>query len=160
MMALRPIVVDDNMVVLGGNMRLKALIHLNYDEIPDEWIKKAVDLTDEEKDRFVIIDNVNTGEWNFEILTKHWDSSTVEDWGLNIDIKTKVFGEILDPVYPIVPKYNEKYSAVIILCTNETDESYIDTILGLELMKSYKSSSVGISKIITVDQFKKKWTAK
>ena len=55
MLELRPIVVDDNMVVLGGNMRLKALKELKITEVP---IIKANELTEEQKKEFIIKDNV------------------------------------------------------------------------------------------------------
>lgn len=62
MMKLRPIVIDNNNIVLGGNMRLKALQELKYKEIPDEWVKNADELTEDEKKRFIIADNVGFGE--------------------------------------------------------------------------------------------------
>ena len=65
-MALRPIIVDEGGVVIGGNQRFKALRDLGYDRIPDEWIKQATHedgspLTDEEKQRFILIDNSPEG---------------------------------------------------------------------------------------------------
>ena len=68
MMALRPMVVDENMILLGGNMRRKALEELGYTEIPDDWVKKATDLSDEEIREFIILDNVPFGEWDYEML--------------------------------------------------------------------------------------------
>ena len=84
MMALRPMVVDQDNVVLGGNMRLKALQHLGFKEIPDTWVKKASELTDEEKRRFIIADNVSGGEWDWGVLQADWDVAQLEDWGLDI----------------------------------------------------------------------------
>ena len=66
MMALRPIVINNDNVVLGGNMRLKALKEIGYKEIPDEWVKRADDLTEEEARRFIIADNVGFGEHDWE----------------------------------------------------------------------------------------------
>lgn len=85
MMALRPIVVDEDGMVLGGNMRLKALQHLGFKEIPDEWVKKASTLTDEEKQRFIIADNVSGGEWDVGALAEGWDKEQLADWGLEIE---------------------------------------------------------------------------
>lgn len=62
MMKLRPMVINSDNVVLGGNMRLKALSDLGYKEIPDEWIKRADELTEDEQRRFIIADNVGFGE--------------------------------------------------------------------------------------------------
>jgi len=84
MMKLRPIIIDNAGMVLGGNMRLKALQHLKFKEIPDEWVKRAEELTEEEKQRFIVADNVGFGEWDFEILANEWDSVKLEDWGLDI----------------------------------------------------------------------------
>jgi DNA modification methylase len=84
MMALRPMVVDQDNVVLGGNMRLKALQHLGFKEIPDTWVRKASELTEEEKRRFIIADNVSGGEWDWGVLQADWDVAQLEDWGLDI----------------------------------------------------------------------------
>ena len=83
MLALRPIVVDANGMVLGGNMRLRALQELKYKEIPDEWVKRADDLTEEEAKRFIVADNVSFGEWNFDELANGWEASDLKEWGLD-----------------------------------------------------------------------------
>ena len=85
MMALRPIVVDADNMVLGGNMRLKALQHLKFKQIPDEWVKNAAGLTEDEQRRFIIADNVSGGEWDVEDLSANWDRQELEDWGLEIE---------------------------------------------------------------------------
>jgi len=85
MMALRPIVVDADNMVLGGNMRLKALQHLKFKQIPDEWVKNAADLTEDEQRRFIIADNVSGGEWDVEDLSANWDRQELDDWGLEIE---------------------------------------------------------------------------
>lgn len=84
MMHLRPIVVDASGVILGGNMRLRALQDLGYKEIPDAWVKRADDLTEEEKQRFIIADNVGFGEWEWETLANEWDAGDLEAWGLDV----------------------------------------------------------------------------
>ena len=83
MMALRPMVINQDNIVLGGNMRLKALKELGYKNLPEEWIKRAEDLTDEEARRFIIADNVGFGEHDWEMLANEWDSVELEDWGLD-----------------------------------------------------------------------------
>ena len=84
MMSLRPMVIDNNGVVLGGNMRLKALEELGYKEIPDEWVKRAEELTEDEQRRFIIADNVGFGEHDWEMLVSEWDSAELEDWGVDL----------------------------------------------------------------------------
>lgn len=85
MMELRPIVVDENNIVLGGNMRLKALKKLGYKEVPKEWVKSANDLTEDEQRRFIIQDNTSGGEWDTELLATDWDKTDLEKWGLDIE---------------------------------------------------------------------------
>ena len=84
MMALRPMVINADNIVLGGNMRLKALKELGYKEIPEEWVKRAEDLTEEETRRFIIADNVGFGEHDWEILKTEWDIDELSEWGLDI----------------------------------------------------------------------------
>lgn len=84
MLALRPLVVNSDNVVLGGNMRLKALKELGYKDISDEWVKRADDLTDEEQRRFIIADNVGFGEHDWAMLATEWDTDELSDWGLDI----------------------------------------------------------------------------
>jgi len=82
MMELRPIVVDDTGMILGGNMRLKAIQHLGMKTIPDTWVKKASELTEEEKQRFIIADNVGFGEWDWDVIANEWDTEKVKEWCL------------------------------------------------------------------------------
>jgi DNA modification methylase len=79
MLELRPIVVDENMIVLGGNMRLKACIEAGLKEV---WIEVA-DLTEQQKKEFTIKDNVGFGEWEWDMLANEWEQTELEDWGLD-----------------------------------------------------------------------------
>lgn len=85
MMELRPIVVDDSGEILGGNMRYKALKKMGYTEIPDEWVKRASELTDEQKRRFVVEDNVGFGDWDWEQLFDEFDAETLDIWGVDAE---------------------------------------------------------------------------
>ncbi|NBW19343.1 MAG: hypothetical protein EBR82_66340 [Caulobacteraceae bacterium] len=84
MLSLRPMVIDENNMVLGGNMRLRALQDLGYTDIDDTCVKYAKDLTEEEKQRFIIADNVAFGEWDWDTLANNWESDQLSDWGLDI----------------------------------------------------------------------------
>ena len=79
MLTARPLVVDENNIVIGGNMRLKALLELGYKEIP---VKKIDNFTEQQKKEFIIKDNVGYGEWDWEILNNEWDLTELSDWGL------------------------------------------------------------------------------
>ena len=83
MLELRPIVVNDEMIVLGGNMRLKALEHLGIEET---YIIKAGDLTDKQEQEFIIKDNVGYGEWDWDQLANEWDVEDLDDWGLDLPL--------------------------------------------------------------------------
>ena len=84
MLELRPIVINEHNEVLGGNMRLKALKELGYKEIPDSWVKRADKLTEDEKRRFIIEDNIEFGENDWDILSKDWDKTEITDWGMEL----------------------------------------------------------------------------
>ena len=93
MLDLRPIVVDANMVVLGGNMRLKACKAAGLKEVP---IVIADTLTEEQQAEFIIKDNVGFGEWDWDLLANEWDAASITDWGLDIggfDLKAEEFNE-------------------------------------------------------------------
>ena len=81
MLKLRPIVVDENMIVLGGNMRLKASKDAGLKEV---WIEIAEGLTDEQKKEFIVKDNVGFGEWEWDMLANEWDSVQLAEWGLDV----------------------------------------------------------------------------
>lgn len=84
MMSLRPIVIDNMGMILGGNMRYRALQELGFKEIPETWVKRAEELTAEEKRRFIIADNVGFGEWDWDELANNWDVEQLEEWGLDV----------------------------------------------------------------------------
>ena len=79
MLSIRPIVVDENLIILGGNMRYKAAKELGFKTI---HIQIAKDLTQKQKEEFAIKDNEHFGEWDWDILANEWDRESLEDWGL------------------------------------------------------------------------------
>ena len=81
MLKLRPIVVDEDMMVLGGNMRLKASKDAGLKEV---WIEIAEGLTEEQKKEFIVKDNVGFGEWEWDMLANEWDSVQLAEWGLDV----------------------------------------------------------------------------
>lgn len=84
MMEVRPIVVDQDGIVLGGNMRFRALIEMGKTEVPDEWIKQISELTDTQKKEFIVKDNVGFGAWDWDILANEWNADELADWGLDL----------------------------------------------------------------------------
>ena len=93
MLELRPIVVDENNIILGGNMRHKACIEAGLKEV---YIVQAKDLTEQQKDEFIVKDNVGFGEWDWDILANEWDTDKLTDWGLDIPIFKDAENELKD----------------------------------------------------------------
>jgi len=83
MLEIRPIVVNNDMVVLGGNMRLKACQEAGLKEV---HIIKADTLTVKQQREFIVKDNVGFGEWDWDMVANEWDSQELEKWGLNMPI--------------------------------------------------------------------------
>lgn len=83
MLEARPLIIDENNVVLGGNMRLKALQDLRYEDVPVLQVK---DWTPEQKRRFIVKDNLSGGEWDYDLLTAQYDLEELTAWGMeNLD---------------------------------------------------------------------------
>jgi DNA modification methylase len=81
MLNIRPIVVNDDMIILGGNMRFKACKEAGLKEVP---IIKASGLSEDKQREFLIKDNVSGGEWDWELLANEWDAEQLDAWGLDI----------------------------------------------------------------------------
>lgn len=81
MLDIRPIVVNKDMIVLGGNMRLKASIDAGLKEIP---VLIAENLTQEQENEFIIKDNSSFGEWDWDILANEWDAEKLSEWGIDL----------------------------------------------------------------------------
>lgn len=81
MLKLRPIVVNSDMVVLGGNMRLKACTEAGLKEV---WILKADELTEAQQREFIVKDNVGFGQWDWDIIANQWDTEELQCWGLDL----------------------------------------------------------------------------
>ena len=102
MAKVRPIVVNKEMVVLGGNMRLKAMKEAGWKEAPVE----VVDWDEQKQREFIIKDNVGFGEWDWDMIANEWDAEQVTDWGLDVSYldeqlplneidETNVFNEVI-----------------------------------------------------------------
>lgn len=81
MLELRPIVVNNKNVILGGNMRYKASIEAGLKEV---FIVQADNLTEEQQKEFIIKDNVGFGEWDWDLLGNDWENELLNDWGLDV----------------------------------------------------------------------------
>jgi len=106
MLEIRPIVVDETMTILGGNMRLRACKAVGLFEIPI-YIQKG--LSDAEKREFIIKDNSGFGEWDWDILANEWDTKQLIDWGVDLPVFDL-------PIEDEQPKENDNDKDVCELC--------------------------------------------
>jgi hypothetical protein len=120
MLEIRPIVVNDDMIILGGNMRYKACKEAGLKEVP---IIKASGLSAEKQREFLIKDNVSGGEWDFELL-KDWDALELESWGLDLPIDEQIDkmeeGEVIEipKSLQVIPK--KEY--ILIMADEDSEE--------------------------------------
>ena len=115
MLELRPIVVNKDMIILGGNMRFKACKEAWIKEIP---VIIADNLTEEQEREFLIKDNVSGGEWDFDILANEWDKEELEEWGLDVQFDNK------EEQKDISENIKEEYQ-ILINCTNEVEQEEV-----------------------------------
>ena len=106
MLEIRPIVVNSDMVILGGNMRFKACKEAGLKEVP---VIIADNLTEEQQREFLIKDNTSGGEWNFNMLANEWDIEQLDEWGLDIpnfepDVVLEAEEDDFDATPPEQPK--------------------------------------------------------
>lgn len=137
MMELRPMVINTDNIVLGGNMRLKALKELGYKEISDEWVKRAEDLTDEEQRRFIIADNVGFGEHDWEMLANEWNVEELEEWGLDcggFDVNVDEYGE----EFSLKDGDKEPFQQMTFTLADEQAEQIKNAISDIKQTEEYK----------------------
>lgn len=116
MLEIRPIVVNADMVVLGGNMRLKACKEAGLKEVS---IIVADNLTEDQQREFLIKDNVSGGEWDWELLANEWDVQQLDDWGLDVP---DFGGE--DDLTDLSEKIESQYK-VEVTCHNEEHQEKV-----------------------------------
>jgi len=153
---LRPIIYDpDTMEIIAGNMRIKALAELGYTDIPKKWIKPATDWSEEEKKKFMLLDNISFGQWDYEIMKK-WDRSLLA----NIPFREKE----IEPLYktelpastgpdldPMEIRFNEHHDYVIFVFDKESD--YVSVLSKLEIKRrdfsmDNRSRKIGIGRVL------------
>ena len=135
MLELRPLILNKDNVVLGGNMRLRALQELGYTEVP---FIRVEDLTEEQQEEFVIKDNLSYGQWDWDILEQTWEKDLLLDWGMDIpDNKFANTGEAEEDDYTgAVPTESRIQVGDIIqigrhriMCGDSTNEDHVDILM-------------------------------
>lgn len=135
MLDIRPIVVNADMVVLGGNMRLKACKEAGLKEVP---IIMADKLTEDQQREFLIKDNVSGGEWDWDILANEWEVEQLDAWGLDVPINLEVELEAEEDDFA-VPEGGIETDIVLgdlfeigehrLLCGSSIDPDHIDILM-------------------------------
>tara|TARA_R100000781_G_scaffold92092_1_gene57029 strand:+ start:12390 stop:12980 length:591 start_codon:yes stop_codon:yes gene_type:complete len=141
MLELRPIVIDENNIILGGNMRHKACIEAGLKEVP---VKIAKGLTVEQKQEFIIKDNVGFGEWDWAMLGNEWNTIQISKWGLDVwensDDKNELDAEL---EWSGMPEFNNKdltpKRQLIISFKNEDDIKKFSKLIGQNITDKTKS---------------------
>lgn len=149
MLEIRPIVVNDDMIVLGGNMRLKACKAAGLKEVP---IIKASDLTEDEQRQFIIKDNVSGGEWDWDILANEWNADELSEWGLDVPNWSAGVEEngMTDEDVDITEEFDpigvsaEQQRVVFIFDGAEEAESYLNS-LNVDVKKQGQAWQVNLS---------------
>ena len=119
MLEKRPIVVDEDFMVLGGNMRLKACKEAGLKKV---YISIAKDWSNEKKKEFIIKDNIGYGEWDFDLLANEWGEEQLDAWGLDIP---KIFAENFDDAFEDEGVGYQSQYGVIVKCENEEEQEKI-----------------------------------
>jgi hypothetical protein len=162
MLDIRPIVVNQDMIILGGNMRYKACKEAGLKEIP----VIVTDLTEEQQREFLIKDNTSGGEWDFEMLEESWDVEQLDEWMLDMPIDEKIDKlkenetlEFEQSVQLVPPK-----EYIIIMAEPNSEEwEDIKELLKLKMVRrgGYKEGSafdaVGLERVLNWNDFKERY---
>lgn len=134
MTEVRPIVVNKQMMVLGGNMRLRAMQEAGWKEVP----VTVVDWSKEKQREFIVKDNLGYGEWDWEILANEWDAEALNEWGMDTP---DTWGKDLDAEEDNYEVPNEIETDLVLgdlieigehrlLCGDSTDADAVARLLG------------------------------
>ena len=162
MLKLRPIVVNDDMIVLGGNMRLRACEKAGLKEVP---IIKASDLSPEQQQEFIIKDNVGFGSWDWDTLANEWDADKLESWGLELffdgdDIIEMNNPENVETENKFATELDHESNYIVLKFDKDIDWLQAKTLFGLKTETARRSNgkewSSGIGRVLNgVDAIKK-----
>jgi hypothetical protein len=154
MLEIRPIVVNEDNVILGGNMRYKACQDANIDEV---YIIKAKDLTEDQQKEFLIKDNSGFGEWDWDILANNWDQDKLGEWGLDVPYTDDDVQEMNNPMNeqsekPFATELDTQSNYLILKFDTDIDWIQAKTVFGLKTETARRSNgkawSQGIGRVI------------
>lgn len=139
MMVKRPIVYDEDKIIIGGNMRYKAIEKLGMTEIPDEWTSDASDFTPDERKRFIMQDNAEMGVTDWDMVANQYELEDLEAWGIDVpyaDTETEIEEDEPPEVSSEPPKskLGEIYQLGRhrVMCGDSTDKANVDLLMNGE----------------------------
>ena len=162
MLKIRPIVVNEDLIVLGGNMRLKACKEAGLKEVP---IIKASEFTAKQQREFIVKDNVGFGEWDWNMIANEWDTEQLDDWGLDLPLGSQI-DNLEDDEEIELPQSVQleppKEYILIMAEPNSVEWEELKESLKLKMVKNggYKKGSpfesASIERVLWWDEFKKR----
>ena len=161
MLKLRPIIINDEYGILGGNMRYKACKALGLKEV---WIIKANNLSDEQMKQFIIKDNSSFGEWDWDVLANTWDLEKLEEWGLEVP-SIEDFTGVEEQEIEFSEYLDEAHNYVVLLFDSEVDWLSAQTHFELKSVHSKRANgkpwSKGIGRVLDgvklINKLKSEW---
>jgi hypothetical protein len=157
MLEIRPIVVNSDMVVLGGNMRLKACQEAGIKEVP---IIIADNLTEDQQREFLIKDNVSGGEWDWDMLANEWDAEELDNWGLDLPVDLEDIKQTKDIPDVGEVEFSEEllleHNYIVLYFDNPMDWEVAQEVYGLKDVKTNVtagSQKIGIGRVINGKDF-------
>lgn len=150
---VRPIVVNKEMVVLGGNMRLKAMQEAGWKEVPVE----VVDWSEEKQREFIIKDNVGFGEWDWDELANTWNSVELNEWGMDVPFTDDDIEEMKNPTNqssenPFAIELDRESNYIVLKFDTDIDWIQAKTLFNLSSVASRRANgkpwSIGIGRVI------------
>jgi len=165
MLKIRPIVVNSENIILGGNMRHKASINAG---LKDVYIIRAENLTEEQQREFIAKDNVGFGEWDWDALANGWDGKKLEEWGLDgfpFEDEEKDIPDNIDTDNIFATELDAESNYVVLKFTTDIDWIQAKTLFGLKTETAQRSNgkewSKGIGRVLDgvklINKLKSEW---
>jgi hypothetical protein len=157
-------VINFDGILLAGHQRCKALVQLGRGEDLVDVRVPNRQLTEQEFKEYNIASNAIKGDWVDEILREHFEDIDLADFGISLsemeELHEKAAANEEAPEMPIVAKFSEKYDAFVIVTTNEIDANHIAELLQCEKEKSYKSETMGMTRVVAGSKFIELWKSR
>lgn len=147
MLDIRPIVVNKEMIILGGNMRFKACLEAGLKEVP----VIITDLSEDKQKEFLIKDNVSGGEWDWDILANEWNTNDIVKWGLDLPLTNDKLDSIENekPEIEVTTEILEEHNYIVFTFDNQLDWQVAKELLNIKTVvkegytETYMQKGVG-----------------